>query len=326
RVAQPPDFQYFLDSTIGDSLRTDIGRQGNPNLGFEKGTSYEGGASHLFNEHLAVGVTAFRKNLDRLVTGSVASGGLGTTGTFSTSDFGQVRGLEFSLRARWTGITARGGWAIQKATGHTTGIDTDTALALEASRAEFPLAFDRRHSIDLALFLGRAGGAEMPWSAALTTSAQSGYPLFNSPAAADPIPSQPDQRAVNRYLPWTWTTDLRTSWDFGALGWCARCRWQAVADARNLFNRKNVIALRRENGSLAPSLAEVDALARATVLREPIPRESPIYSRLIDLNGDGRITDSEFRTARLAAAIDRYDPSLFYGEARQVRLGLEVVF
>src|SRR5690606_12361043 len=34
-VAQPPDFSYFMDTTLGDSLRTDIHRQGNPDLGFE---------------------------------------------------------------------------------------------------------------------------------------------------------------------------------------------------------------------------------------------------------------------------------------------------
>jgi hypothetical protein len=32
------------------------------------------------------------------------------------------------------------------------------------------------------------------------------------------------------------------------------------------------------------------------------------------------------RTARLAAELDRNDPSLFYGEASQLRLGLELVF
>jgi hypothetical protein len=130
-----------------------------------------------------------------------------------------------------------------------------------------------------------------------------------------------------RYLPWTWTADLRASWDFGVPRVCARCRWRAVADGRNIFNRKNVIALRRENGSLAPTFSQVQGLVSAAGdLLEPIPRESPAYSSRIDLDRDGRITNTEFRTARLAAAVDRFDPSLYYGEARQMRLGIEVVF
>jgi hypothetical protein len=100
-----------------------------------------------------------------------------------------------------------------------------------------------------------------------------------------------------------------------------------VADARNVFGADNILALRRESGRLAPSLESIQALA-ATVPSPsaPIPRESPLYSRAIDLDGDGRVTLQEFDTARTAAALDRFDPSLFFGEARSVRLGIEVVF
>jgi hypothetical protein len=327
RVAQPPDFQYFLDSTIGDSLRTDLRRQGNPNLSFELGTTYEVGLSHLFNDHLAVGATAFRKNLDELVTGSVRPGDFGTAGVFTTSDFGRVRGFELSVRAHWTGVSARGGWALQKATGLTTGLDTDTAQVEEPGLTEFPLAFDRRHSIDLALFLGRAGGAQTPWSATITTAAQSGYPFFNERATPDQPPLSVDGQQLDPYLPWTWTTDLRASWDLGALKVCGACNWRAFADGRNVFNRKNIIGLRRQTGSVSPTFTEVQALAnKASNVSLPIVRESPLYSRLIDLNQDGLITSDEFQTARLAAAIDRFDPSLYYGESRQLRLGIEVVF
>jgi outer membrane receptor protein involved in Fe transport len=56
RMAQPPDFQFFLDNTIGDSLRTDIRRQGNPNLAFEEGSSVEAGVSHLFWDRVGLEV------------------------------------------------------------------------------------------------------------------------------------------------------------------------------------------------------------------------------------------------------------------------------
>jgi hypothetical protein len=321
RVTQPPDFQYFLDSTLGDSLRTDIRRQGNPDLAFERGSTYEAGLSHLFNDQLALGITVFRKNLEQLVTGSVRPGELGTSGQFSTSDFGSVRGLELALRAQWASGSVRAGWAIQKATGLTSGLDTDSAIAADPALTEYPLAFDRRHAFDLALMLGRAGGAATRWSAALAANAQSGYPVLRFDSARVQV------RAAAGHLPWTWSADLRASWDLGSFAWCGTCRWRVLADGRNVFNRRNVIALRRETGAVAPTVGQVESLAAAAGnLSEPIPRESPIYSRLIDLDRDGFITAAEFRTARFAAALDRLDPSLFYGEARQLRLGIEVTF
>lgn len=321
RVAQAPDFQYFLDSTIGDSLRTDIRRQGNPNLSFEQGSSYEVGFSHLFSDAVALGVTAFRKNLDNVVTGAVSPGELGTVGRFSTSDFGSVKGLEVSLRAQWRWIAGRGGYALQKATGLSSGVDADSAQGGDPARTEYPLAFDRRHSSDLALFFGRAAGAELPWSAALTSTLESGYPLFRMSANPDSA-----RRDVERYLPWTFTTDLRASYEIGRLPGCDRCSWRINADGRNIFNRKNVLALRRDTGTMAPSIADIQRITNSLDLSVPIPRESPAYSQLIDFDKDGLITREEFRTARTAAVLDRYHPSLYYGESRQVRVGIEVVF
>src|SRR4029077_16236829 len=39
--AQAPDFQYLVDATFDDTLRTGRFRTGNPNLGFETATQYE---------------------------------------------------------------------------------------------------------------------------------------------------------------------------------------------------------------------------------------------------------------------------------------------
>jgi len=59
---------------------------------------------------------------------------------------------------------------------------------------------------------------------------------------------------------------------------------------------------------------------------QPIPRESRRYNPLVDLDADGLITASELRRARVAAQLDRNDPSLYFGQASQFRLGLEVMF
>jgi outer membrane receptor protein involved in Fe transport len=309
-VAQPPDFRYFLDSTIGDSLRTDIRRQGNPNIAFEKGNSYEFGLTHLFGEHVSANVVAFRKTLENVVSGNLQLGDVGTNGRFSAGDFGTVKGVELTMRARWTGVSVRAGWALQKATGVSSGLENDSIPPGDnPALNEFPLAFDRRHSGDFALFLGRGAGAETRWSLALTANVQSGYPL------------------LDRRLPWTHSADLRASWDFARELVCDRCHWRVVFDGRNILGTENILALRSETGAIAPTLQRVQQLANAQPpLTEAIPRESPAYVELLDFNRDGLITPAEANAARFAAALDRFDPTLFFGEGRQIRFGVEVAF
>ena len=58
----------------------------------------------------------------------------------------------------------------------------------------------------------------------------------------------------------------------------------------------------------------------------PIPLESPGYSAQIDIDRNGVITAAEMREGRFAAALDRSDPSLFFGPGRSLRLGIEVQF
>ena len=157
RVAQPPDFRFFLDTTLGDSLRTDIRRQGNPDLAFEKGTSYEFGLTRQIGESTGISLVGFRKKVNNLVTGSLRFAGF-SEGQFTAGDFGTVRGAEMSVRARWPLMRVRFGYALQKAVGVvSTALDPEIADA-EDGREEFPLAFDRRHAANLALFAGRSAG------------------------------------------------------------------------------------------------------------------------------------------------------------------------
>jgi len=215
----------------------------------------------------------------------------------------------------------RAGWALQQAKGLTSGLENDSTITSDAARTEYPLAFDRRHSGDLSLFVGRASGTTVPWSAALTTTVQSGYPIFR-PGIGNPL-----SRDDYSYLPWTANVDLRASWDFGSLPVCTHCAWRLVFDGRNIINKKNILALRSSSGSIAPTLGEVQNAANALPLpSESIPRESSMYSALADANHDGVMTPAEAANARFAAALDRYDPTLFFGEGRQIRLGVEVTF
>ena len=320
-VSQPPDFRYFLDSTVGDSLRTDIRRQGNPNLSFERGKSYEVSLSKLFAERVAFALTLFRKELSNVITGAIRIGETGDQ-LFTTDDEGTVRGAELAVRGRLGDFALRGSYALQKATGVTPGLDGDSIVNVNGGWIEYPLAFDRRHSIDAAILYGRAAGAaNSPWSIGLTATVESGYPHNLLAAAGDTL------IRGSAWLPWTSAVNLRMTRNFGQLPLCGTCVWRVTADARNLLGRENVLAYRGDTHGLAPSLAAVQQLAATRSLGPtPIPAESPRYSRATDLDGNGLITATEYQTARFAAALDRNDPTLFFGEPRQLRLGLEVAF
>lgn len=327
RMAQPPDFQFFLDNTIGDSLRTDIRRQGNPNLAFEEGNTVEAGVSHLFLDRIGLELVGFHKTLGNLVTGNVQLVGT-QAAQFTTGDKGSVNGVELSATARWPDVFGRLGYSLQKAEGLTSGAFGDTS-SVEPGRPEpVPLAFDRRHTIDLTLMLGRAARAASdleggsPVGAVITTRVRSGYPLY----PLEPIDGQGRIDPIDR-LPWTSLVDLGLTWNLPRLFGCERCGARVVLEVKNLLDRENVIALRRGTGTVAPSEETLDGLVTRPVTSDfPIPRESDRYSHTIDLDADGRITPEEFDTARFAAALDRSDPSLYFGPPRQLRVGMEVTF
>jgi hypothetical protein len=317
-VTQPPDFRFFFDTTLGDSLRADIRVQGNPELTFERGTTYEVGIDHLFADELAVGVTGYHKELGNLATGDLRFGDTEQR-RFTTGDLGTVNGVELSVRSRWEWGRVTAGYALQKAEGVATGVLADSAIDGDGGLVERPLAFDRRHAIDLAAYVGSAGGDDArPWGGTLFLQAQSGTPI----RIADEGPLAPD---VDLYLPWTIDVRARATWTLGDFGLCETCAWRLVAEGRNLLDRNNLLAVRRSTGTLSPSDPEVFG-PLADQLAAPIPVESPRYSRRADLNGDGLIDAGEYASLRLAASLDRFDPSLFFGPPLQVRLGVEVTF
>lgn len=319
-VSQPPDFRYFVDSTIGDSLRTDIRRQGNPNLSFERGKSYEISVSKLLTDRAGLALTVFRKELANVVTGGLYIGETGDQ-IYSTDDRGTVRGAELSLRGRWQRWGVRGSWAWQKATGLTSGLDLDTLNQTLGQDREYPLAFDRRHSLDAAVTYGQAAGDEAsPWAMAMTARIESGYPRNRYAAVGDTA------LRGSAYLPWTSEIGLRISRELGRLPLCD-CAVRASLDGRNLLDLENVYAYRGDSGGLGPTMGSVQTLVdQAVAPTGGIPAESSAYAPMADLDRNGLIDSQEFGIARFAAVIDRHDPTLFLGAPRQLRLGLEVSF
>ena len=216
------------------------------------------------------------------------------------------------------------GYALMEAVGVGSGAFEVIDSTAADRRLEFPLAFDRRHSANLAVMVGRAAGApDWKFGASLSGSLQSGYPLDRQLAAGD-IVGDVEHRTAR--LPWTNFLNLRVSYDFGGLGVC-RCSWRVLLDGRNILGTDNVIALRRDTGELAPRTSDLEDVAvELSPGFTPIPIESPRYSAQADLNRNGVVSLQEFETARFAAALDASDPSLYFGQPFQLRLGLEIVF
>jgi hypothetical protein len=100
-------------------------------------------------------------------------------------------------------------------------------------------------------------------------------------------------------------------------------------DIRNLLNRQNVVAVRRDIGLPGPDSTTVNAIAEEAYQAHPeeIPYESAYYRASADLNGDGYIQGrDELFPLFLAAARDYTQPLFAYGPPRLLRLGVELLF
>ena len=99
-----------------------------------------------------------------------------------------------------------------------------------------------------------------------------------------------------------------------------------IAEGRNLLRQDNLVTA-RPGGGVLPDVGKIDARAATeTSGARPIPRESPWYLAGFDADGSGILDPWEQTAARRAALLDAAEPTLFYGEALQLRLGIEIGF
>jgi hypothetical protein len=98
---------------------------------------------------------------------------------------------------------------------------------------------------------------------------------------------------------------------------------------RNILNRRNVTAVRRDTGTPDAPAELIQSMATAAYQAhpEPIPYESERYRADADVNQDGYVAgQGELMPMYLAAAADFVQPLFAFGPPRLVRLGVEVVF
>jgi hypothetical protein len=337
RFAQSPDFQYLVDAAFDDTARTGRFRRGNPDLGFETATQFEFSVRARPSVSTSLRVNVYVKRLDGLVA-SVPLGVNPDSSIFGNADFGSVKGIELvaerDLRD-WWGV--RASYTLQSATATATNafqllkvihVDAITGDTTFPARVEFPLDFDRRHSLTVILQARVPESARLPPRAlfrglegALIVRYASGLPFSRTNARGDTLIGLPNSAR----LPPQATVDALLRRRVKLLGRSLGMYF----DVRNLLNRRNVVAVRRDTGEPAVAAATLQALAQGAYAAhpEPIPYESPRYRPWADLDHNGFVDGAaEMMPLYLAAARDFTQPLLSYGPPRLVRLGVELVF
>jgi outer membrane receptor protein involved in Fe transport len=339
RFTQAPDYQYLVDAAFDDSTRTGRFRRGNPNIGFEDATQYEFSLRVRPTEITSLRLGAYVKRLDGLVA-SVPLGLDPDSTIFGNADAGTVRGVEVLLeRELRGGFGARLLYTLQSAEATATDafllnriitVDPTTGDTIRPARAEFPLDYDRRHTVTAILrsrlsdsvgprILGvRAlGGLE----AAAILRLSSGLPYSRTNAAGDSLIGLPNDAR----LPSVQTVDLLIRRPLTIGG----ARGGLYLDMRNVLNRRNVVSVRRDTGEPGLGSDGLQALAEAAYQAHPeeIPYESPRYRAFADTDGDGYVAGrAELFPLYLAAARDFTQPLFAYGPPRLLRLGVEFLF
>ncbi len=339
RFTQAPDYQFLVDAAFDDTTRTGRFRRGNPDLGFEHANQYEFSVRVRPREGVALRVGVYQKRL----TGLVASVPLGVnpdSTIFRNADAGTVRGLELlAERELRNGYGFRVAYTLQDAKATSTDpfllnrllvVDPQTGDTIRPARAEFPLDFDQRHTLTV-IVRGKAPEAGprilgvrpiAGLEGAVIVRALAGLPFSRTDTlVTDSSVSVPN----GSRLPWTSTVDLLVRRPFRV----GRTAGGVYLDVRNLLNRRNVVAVRRDTGGPRPDDAALDRLAEAAYAAHPetIPYESARYRRGADLNGDGYLAGrEELFPLYLAAARDFTQPLFAYGPPRLARVGVELRF
>ncbi len=337
--AQAPDYQYAVDAAFDDTTRTGRFRQGNPDLGFERAWQGELSLRGRPAPGIAVRLNFYVKRLDGLVA-SVPFGTSADSSIFGNADYGTVRGGELIVERE-----LRGGWgarllySLMSAQASSSNafllrrlatVDPVTGDTIPPARIEFPLDYDRRHALTLVAqgVVPAGAGPRLAGhrilaglEGAVIARVASGLPYTPRGTGADTLLGPPNDGR----LPWTGTLDLLVRRPIRLGGTTAGL----YLDARNLLNRRNVIAVRRDTGTPFATGQMINDLAEQAYAAnpQPIPYESPRYRAYADRNHDGVLAGrEELLPLYLAAAEDFARPIFYYGVPRLVRFGVELSF
>lgn len=340
RFTQAPDYQFLVDAAFDDTTRTGRFRRGNPDIGYERAHQYEFSVRYRAAADVSLRVGVYQKRLEGLVA-SVPLGVNPDSTIFGNADAGTARGLEvLAERELRDGWGYRVAYTLQDAKATSTDpfllnrlivVDKQTGDTIRPARAEFPLDFDQRHTLTLILrgkvpdaFGPRVAGVQpvAGLEGAIILRALSGLPFSRyDTLVTDSLVGLPNSSR----LPMAATLDLLVRRPLHLAGTTGGI----YLDVRNLLNRRNVVAVRRDTGEPQPDDGAILRMAEEAYAAhpEPIPYESARYRANGDLDGNGYISGrDELFPLYVAAARDISQPLFAYGTPRLVRLGLELLF
>jgi hypothetical protein len=336
KFQQAPDYQYLVDAAFDDTLRTGRSRTGNPDLGFESSTQYEFSVRFRPTTATSLRTNLYIRRLDGLV-GSVPLGVDPDSSIFGNAESGSVKGFEiiaerefrnnWGVRVSYNLMDAQATSTSAFLTRRAGSFDPVTGILTPAAKVEFPLDYDRRHSVTMIAtgtvpehFGPRLGGINPIGDIEATTIVRLASGLPFSKYVGDSLVGLPNDGR----LPATSSIDLllrrpvRLGTFLGSI----------FLDIRNLVNQRNIIAVRRDTGRVDVDEGVLQQIADAAFAANPspIPYESPRYRRFADADNNGYVEGSELQGLYLAAARDFNQPIFFYGPPRLFRLGMELAF
>jgi TonB dependent receptor/Carboxypeptidase regulatory-like domain/TonB-dependent Receptor Plug Domain len=157
-----PDFDNLYDNAFGDAQR---GNQlfGNPNIEPQKALIYEMGYEAQIAENYYLDISAYYRDIYNQTGVTYVPAIPSPYIVYSVTEYGNVRGLEFSGRGRLTdNISAELNYTLQNAVGTASepganystiigGVDPYTGEQQKAPLTEYPLNYDQTHTINATL-------------------------------------------------------------------------------------------------------------------------------------------------------------------------------
>jgi outer membrane receptor protein involved in Fe transport len=236
---QRPDLYWLYRNNKYQAL-TKVGNNiGNPNLNPEKTVAYEIGLEHQFNDDIKGTITGYYKDISNLVDWMKYVGRSIQNiemNVFTNADYGNVKGLEFTLSKRlgryWGGHI---NYTYSVAKGRSSDAWGGYGSFTDAKRMNL-LDYDQTHTVNTNISLRTPGdfGPELlgvkplgNWQSNVQFSYGSGLPYS----------SYGTNKVNDQRLPWTSSTDLKLLRQFKIAG----LGLDLFIDVFNLFDRKNVL-------------------------------------------------------------------------------------
>jgi len=245
---QVPPFGYLYTNT-----KYDMGGHwplvGNPDLQPEKTVSYEVGIESVVAEGMVIDITGFYKNLDNLVSTVTIndSRDVDTPAdatqytTYMNTDYGNVRGFEFTLRKRfkesWMGRVI---YTFMIGKGRSSDVVEGYNQLFDGTQAatrEYYLDWDRRHSLVFDIGYGRVDN----WAINFLVKYATGSPYTPTEATRSLQPEQNTARFPDISL-----VNMRLSKDFQLF----TQKEQVFLEVYNLFDKKNLVNFNDDNTDL----------------------------------------------------------------------------